>query len=635
MPQPDKRDAKPVRRNRLLIPGLLLAVVGALAFWKAGDLARDNAVAEITQRSASTLNLVVENIRGDLAKFEIEPRLLASNPKLAAALANPDSPEAVAAANHELHEVNHYSGALDTYLMDTRGLTIAASNWDSKKTFVGFNFAFRPYFQSAMKGETGRYLAIGTTSDELGYYFSHPVGPLTAPNGVVVVKMPIFRPEGGWRAKDHDVAVLDENGVVFLTSNPLWRFRAFSPLSEDARQRIVETQKYSNRLIMEMPIVSRETRAGLGDVVTIAPISAMRHFGHIDPTARTSEYLLYERALENPDWRVLLLARTEPVHQRRQVAMAGALSGIASLALAGLYLHQRRRRIEERLLLEARARDELEGRVADRTSELMSANTLLRREIAERARAEAELRRAQAGLVQATKLAALGEMSAGLSHELNQPLAAIRSYAENARTLIERAKQDLAAANMTSITELADRMARIIRNLRTYARNEPLDVRPTALAPALTGALNLLEARIASSGVTVDTDHARSDYDVMGGSVRLQQVFVNVISNALEAMSNSPRKQLAIAIEPEPDWVRIRIADSGPGIDEQNIAKVFDPFFTTKAVGQGLGLGLSITYGLVKQFGGTIEAANRPGGGAEFTIRLRLASAPASVEAVA
>ncbi|MBR9766457.1 MAG: sensor histidine kinase [Rhodobacteraceae bacterium] len=233
----------------------------------------------------------------------------------------------------------------------------------------------------------------------------------------------------------------------------------------------------------------------------------------------------------------------------------------------------------------------------------------------------AELKRAQDELVQAGKLSALGQMSAGLSHELNQPLMAIRQFAENGALFLEKDRPERAAANLTRIAELAGRMGRIIRNLRAFARQEVEPARRIDLSSVLDTALEMTEARIAKEGVVLELQRPEGAVQAMGGEVRLAQVMVNLITNAIDAMAASDEKRLRISLQP---GVRpqIRVADSGPGIKSPE--KIFDPFYSTKEVGasEGMGLGLSISYGLVQSFGGAIRGRNLPEGGAEFTVEL-------------
>ena len=229
--------------------------------------------------------------------------------------------------------------------------------------------------------------------------------------------------------------------------------------------------------------------------------------------------------------------------------------------------------------------------------------------------------------MQAGKLSALGQMSAGISHELNQPLMAIRQYAENGAALLERGKPDVAAQNLRRIGDLAHRMGRIIRNLRAFARQEREPMGQVDLVAVVNAALELSESRLARDGVEVRWQPP-APIHVIGGEVRLGQVLVNLIGNAADAMAGLPVRRIAISLRRHDDRVLLEVADTGPGIEEPE--KIFDPFYTTKAVGaaEGMGLGLSISYGLVQSFGGAIRGRNRPEGGAIFTVELTPATGP-------
>lgn len=300
------------------------------------------------------------------------------------------------------------------------------------------------------------------------------------------------------------------------------------------------------------------------------------------------------------------------------LALALAVGGVV-LALAA-----RRRVLAERLAHQAALSAELEARVAARTRELSQANAALRREVAERTEAERALKRAQEDLVQAGKLAALGKMSAGISHELNQPLMAIRTYAENGALLLARGRAETAGENLTRIGELAARMGRIIRNLRAFARQESVPAGRVDLAVVVDAVLEMATAPLAQAGVEVDWPRPTTPVAVLGGEVRLQQVVMNLVSNAIDAMRPGAERRLSIRIERVSPGgpVRLQLADTGPGLADPE--RVFDPFYSTKSVGgdEGMGLGLSISYGIVQSFGGAIRGRNLPGGGAEFTVDL-------------
>lgn len=610
------------RRLSLLALVMLATALAGLLLWQTSYWARHVALADLKTRSAQTLNLVVENLRGELAKYSVQPDVLANHPTVVHGLTHPADPAAIAALNEELERINAATGALDTYVMRRDGTTIAASNWQSSKSFVGNNFSYRPYFQDAIEGRPGRYFALGTTSGERGYFFSRPVRDETTILGVVVVKMDVSRLEAGWPSGDSEILVADEEGIVFLSSRPEWRLRATAPLSAEAKKRLEATRRYPEGALAPLAL----TLSADGDhaFLDIAPAS---------PQARSGprRYLRLVSVMPDAGWSVTILADTSVVPRQVNSALAVVGLMLASLLFAAANIYQRRRRLADRLAFQDAARADLEQKVQARTSELETANASLRVEVAERERAENELRRAQADLIQASKLAALGQMAAGLSHELNQPLAAIRAYAGNARAFLTRSEPAKVDANLASIAELTERMARIIQNLRTYARKEPIATRPTLLAPAVREALALLEPRIAAAGAEVTTDLPEEPLLVVGGDVRLQQVLVNLVGNAIDAVAGRESRRIAISARADGGSIALTVADTGPGIAAEDLPRVFDPFFSTKEVGDGMGLGLSITYGIVQQFGGEISVANTPEGGAVFTVRLRRAQAPLEI----
>ncbi len=302
----------------------------------------------------------------------------------------------------------------------------------------------------------------------------------------------------------------------------------------------------------------------------------------------------------------------------RAVAV-GALLLVVGAALA--FLWDRRRTL-------AVANVMLERRVAQRTAALEASNARLTAEVRERREAEAALTRTQAELVQASKLSALGQMSAGISHELNQPLMAIRSFAQNAEVFLTRDKPEAAARNLDRIGDLARRMGRIIKNLSAFARAEPEPAVPTDLVAVIASALEITEGRCISGGIDVSCDVPETSVWAMGGEVRLTQVVVNLISNAIDATEGAPVRRIEVALTDHPP--RIAVRDTGTGLADPD--RLFDPFYSTKEVGQGLGLGLSISYGIVSGFGGRITGRNVPDGGAELIVDLQQAS-PAEVAA--
>ncbi len=265
-------------------------------------------------------------------------------------------------------------------------------------------------------------------------------------------------------------------------------------------------------------------------------------------------------------------------------------------------LHQRRQRLTELLAIEEAANLMLEARVEERTKQLH--NT-------------------QHQLIQAGKLTAMGQMSAGISHELNQPLAAIHNFADSGGKLIERGRVGDAQENFKLINQQIDRISRIIRSLRAFARKEKETVEPVDLCTVILESINLTKARCDQENIKITLNGAVNPIFVMGGHVRLQQVVINIITNAIDALSKQTDKRIDIILTKHIAHVRLVIHDNGPGFDKD--ARVFEPFYSTKEVGasKGMGLGLSISYGIIGSFGGNIKCQNHPSGGAEFTVTLK------------
>jgi two-component system C4-dicarboxylate transport sensor histidine kinase DctB len=314
----------------------------------------------------------------------------------------------------------------------------------------------------------------------------------------------------------------------------------------------------------------------------------------------------------------------------RASARAAALLTLLSEALAVmlvLYARQRHRLGRQRLRAREelqRAYDQLEQLVAERTASLEQTTRDLRDENLMRRQTEEQLRKTQSELVQAGKMAVLGQLSAGITHELNQPLTALRTMSDNARVLIERGRLDDARANLATISQLVERMGLLTGQLRQFARKADALVSAVPVADVVTAALFLVERRIAQERVSFRMATHPRDLYALCDSNRLQQVLVNLFSNALDAMemAGSTPRELVVDAARDGDRVLITVTDSGPGIPEENRAQLFEPFFTTKPQGKGLGLGLAISEQIVREFGGQLRAESPPGGGARFIIDL-------------
>ena len=290
--------------------------------------------------------------------------------------------------------------------------------------------------------------------------------------------------------------------------------------------------------------------------------------------------------------------------------MAAALAAAFGLGVAAHLRHRRRRREELR-----RIHGELEQRIAERTADLTG-------KVAELQRTEAILHETRDAAVQAGKLAVLGQLSAGISHELNQPLAALRTFADNASALLARGRYDEVGENLQMIGELVGRTGRIVRQLKTFARKEAATAQAVTVASAIEHALLLVEPRRRDSAATIAVSQDDPALCVVAEAGRFEQVLVNLMLNGLDAMHGQPAPRLEIDVARRGANVRLAVRDHGPGIADDVRNHLFEPFYTTKPAGEGLGLGLAISLAIVESYGGTLRTENAADGGAVFVLTL-------------
>lgn len=603
------------RQRSILWLALGALALGAAIVALATDIATRRTLAAAQVRAEATLDLTVQALDGHLRRFETIPALLAQDDAVRGLFAPGTEPAARLEMSRWLAGRNAMLDASEIYVMGTDGVTVAASNHDQPDSFVGRDFSYRPYFTEPMAGRPGRFFALGTTSGIRGYYFSAPVrneaGTIA---GVIVVKVDLEVIEAEWQRQAEKIIISDPEGIVLLSTVPIWRYRSLEPLTADRLARTAATRRYADAVLGELP--HQADRLHGVPVLRIAGSDGVMR-----------EYLVARQPMPQAGWTVQVLLETADARaQARLAALAAALLfGLG--ALTAVMLWQRRLRLTERIALQETAKAELEARVEARTADLARVNRLIEAEVAERRETEAALRRTQADLVQAGKLAALGQMSAALSHEINQPLAAARNYADSASVLIDRGDGARAQENVGQIVALIDRVAAIAKHLRSVARKPDQPLKEIALAPAVAEALTIAAPRLTAAGASVTTDLPDSLPPVRGGPVRLQQVLVNVLTNAADAGAETGDLRIAITAREIGSNVHLSVRDHGPGVPAAIADRIFDPFFTTKKVGAGLGLGLSISYNIMKDFGGDLKVSGAEGVGAVFTLVLPVAPA--------
>ena len=598
------------QRHRIAAAAMALLAFGLVA-WVASGLVLGSYLRDDQRRAEATLQLTLQALDGHLRRYQAIPDLLADDDALRGLVSGPVRTEQVAAINRWLAERSALLEASAIYVMGPDGVTIASSNHDQPDSFVGQDFSFRPYFSEAIAGGRGRFFALGTTSGVRGYYFASAVRDRAGGvAGVIAVKVDLEAIEAEWRRQAEAIIVTDAEGIVFLSTQAAWLYQGFLPLTPDRVARTAAVRRYAD--VAVGPLAHERT-----DVQGLAVLQLAASEGR-------RGYLEARALMPLADWTVHVLMDTAGARAQARLASAALLLGLGILAGLGAFWAQRRVRLAERTAAQEHAKAELERRVDERTADLARVNAQMQGEVAERRATEAELRRTQADLVQAGKLAALGQLSAALSHEINQPLAAARNYADSAAILIDRGDLTRARENVGQIVALIDRMATIAQHLRNVARKPDATLKVVDLEAAVAEALMLAAPRLARVAVRVDVPDLPR---VLGGPVRLQQVLANVLSNAADALEDRVFPRIDISARVEGALVLLDIRDHGPGVAGAIADRIFDPFFTTKQVGSGLGLGLSISYNIMKDFGGDLRVANHPGGGAVFTLVLRVAEA--------
>lgn len=582
---------------------LIWLTAAAAAVAAAGEVARRDAQATATRHASTAGALHAAVLRSELERHRSLPIVLAQDPDLVALLASPRADE-VATLNRKLERLAIESRAAAIYALDANGVTLAASNWRAPTSFVGSDYRFRPYHYEAMRRGQASFFALGTVSGRPGLYLSRRVDDRAgAPVGVIVAKVEFDTLEDDWRRSGEPAYVTDEDGVVVITTTPQWRFHTTRPLSVSERRRLAAEQTSGAAPLTDLPFSSEG-----GDFVRIGQ--------DISPGvyARTTD------AIPGFGWTLHLLAPAgDDIARGVNVARMLALLSVALLAgLTGVLL-RRRQRAAARAVEAESARIELERRIDARTSELRAANTRLNREIEERRRLEKSRQNLQDELIQANKLGTLGQIAAGVAHEINQPIAAIRTYADSARLHLDARDDVSAQRSIASIAGLTERVGAITDELRAFSRKTRSETVAVGVEAAIDGALLLVGARMREKGVMIHRGPPRPDLAVLAERNRLEQVVLNLLQNAIEALDDTPEPTVGVAVETVGRRVTIRISDNGPGVSDEVRDRLFTPFTTDKR--DGLGLGLVISRDIVAGFGGELllEPSNA---GAAFIIRL-------------
>ncbi len=565
----------PSRRVAGVIPAIIgiLLFVAVLVVWGSYGYFTQSFTENLRSQAQTRAALYAGNIKSTLQKHSVVPFLLAQNATLSTAIRSNN----YASTSQRLIEISQEIGSASVFLLDISGRVVASSN----RRQIGKFFRDQPYFINALRNVSTVFSTTSNEQNTYRFFFSQKVKSGPKSIGVVVVEVNLRAQEALWRQLGLLVALVNSQGEIQLSSELNWRRQSVQTLLEltpsSASRRVLDA-------LQQTP---------LNDFVFI---NGERLFAAESPV----DFL---------GWRINYFASTQNVAARVNAILALEIMGMAILAaLLFFYLSRRRAHESVRLSLES--------------TELRALNTRLSAEMEQRQRAERNLQSAEQNLEQASKLAALGQMSAAVSHELNQPLAAMRTYLAGAKLLVARGRLEEAKSSFQRIDDLIARMGVITKQLKSYARKSGENTTMIDLRDCVTSAMAMMAPQLGKETVRIVKNLPEGKVCTMGDTVRVEQIIINLLRNALDALKNIPEPRIEIALEAG-ETARLTVRDNGPGFE--NPEALFEPFYTTKAPGEGVGLGLAISAGIATEMGGRLMAQNATPLGAIFTLELPLA----------
>lgn len=569
---------------------LLLFVIGMTGLALTHHFATEYQHEKWQQKLKNQASLASQEVDYELAKFEQIPNLLSHDPRLLSAV---ELGVPFNGLNKLLENWLKQSLADTIYVHDNTGLVIASSNYQQADSFVGSSFSFRPYFQDARRGQAAQYVGLGIRSNKRGYFFSSPLWSDGEVVGVITVKVNLEQLEKRLAQNGTDVLIADKHNVVFMSNLPEWRYKALFPLSDSARNELAQTRQYGDTLPeYNDEITGQNGGSGFSD-------------NHL---LLSQNYLAYPTQLLDKGFRVIALVHQNTVLTAVVQADVVFLILYALIALIALAWFQT---LVNKVRL-ASLNVSLEEKVRQRTIVLSESNNKLQQTIRQYEHSQQQLKQTQQELTQAAKLALLGELSASINHEINQPLAALRTYTENSQRLMSMERYPMVEGNLDKMLTLNDTIAEVIARLKVFTRKTDHNTHNevSILHDAVHNATSILSSKLIKQGVTLKVPDINRDLRLAIHSVELEQVLINILHNAAQAMDGYCIDPLiSIAVKGNDTSCDILISDSGPGMSDEALAKVFDPFFTTKP--EGLGLGLTISKRILESYQGTLSAFNR------------------------
>lgn len=598
------------KRSQWLTPAAIIVLLLFSVLGISGEIGRSRALQALEDRATTDAGLKAALLNATLERPRALPLVLSVDRDVVQALETRSRGD-LDRLDRRLEDLVEETRASVIYVMGMEGIAVASSNWRSPDTFVGSDYSFREYFQGALRDGRAEHYAMGNVSRRPGLYISRRVLSADgAPVGVVVVKVEFDRLEQDWNSSDSMAYVVDSNGVVLMTSVPQWRFMTTGPIEAARRASIALSLQFGAAPLEPLPIDGGPASDGLVNV-RMQDGRSSRYFRLVLPVPTTSWHLHY-----------LLPAGAVQAAFVRETSLLG-MAFTAPAVVVALFFLRRRQQSFRKIETERAAREELEMRVEERTRDLTRARDRLEEEIAGHRQTEQKLQDVQQDLVHANRLAILGQVAAGVAHEINQPVATIRTFADNAMILVDRGRMQDVRDNLRDIAGLTDRIGTITGDLKILARKGRTAAVPTSLREVIEGAVVLLRSRFGRRMNALDIDLPSGDLMVSGSRVRLEQILINLFQNALEAIEGRPGGAVRVRVgDAGPESVVISVADNGSGIAPEILDNLFTPFNTSRE--NGLGLGLVIARDIANDYGGRIEVKS-DSSGACFSVYLQKA----------
>lgn len=557
---------------RVRVALVVFVIIAVVTIWITNSLLTDRFTETTRNRAELRLTLFSGNLISELQQSAIVPQLLARDPELIGALSSAD----YTTSSQRLISFVDEIGAASLLMLDTDGRTVAATD----RNRLGSQRGTEPYFLEAMRGTSTVFTVSQNEAGGYAFTYARRVKPGAEILGVIVTEVDLQKFERTWAGISDALVVMDSTGTILLSTEPRWRSKTEQDaLSDSTPQNAIQ-------------------RA----IKATADWTALPADAYVQGEA----VMRLENRIPFRGWRMVSFTTYQSVRERVNGVLAIEIMGFAILLALAFYAISRRSALRA-VLFQAES------------AELRRLNSALQQEIAERKRVQENLAVAEQTLEQSSKLAALGEMSAAVSHELNQPLAAMKTYLAGARLLLGRNRSEEAISSFGRIDDLIERMGAITRQLKSYARKGADELSPVNMGDALASSLSMMEPQLRQRHVQITRNLPRDNVEVMGDRLRIEQVMINLLRNAIDATkaADDPRIDIILAAG---ETATLTIRDNGPGIEDKDA--LFEPFYTTKQPGDGVGLGLAISSGIVNELGGRLTARNGQKGGAVFEMQL-------------